>query len=286
MTGEADYQHTLLKIRSHMNAFTKTEVKAASYILDHPENVIYCSVTELAEKVNIGETTVLRFCRKLGFSGFQDFKLSLAQDLVNPSRQLHDDVSMDDDVHTLSQKLIAAQGHNLQESVDLLSSAHVEAAIDTLITAKKVMFFGVGASGLTAQDAAHRFSRIGKECEVQQDSHFQAMAAAGLTKGDVAVGLSISGSTKDTVRHLELAREAGARIICLTSNAKSPITKVADIELLMTARENPLQGGSLSGKIAQLAIIDILAVGVAMRIGDVALRSRNQTAKAVSDRMY
>ncbi|TDQ42229.1 MurR/RpiR family transcriptional regulator [Aureibacillus halotolerans] len=286
MTLEAEHQHTLLSIRSHMQAFTKTEVKVAKYIVDYAETIIYCSVTELAEKADVGETTVLRFCRKLGYSGFQDFKLSLAQDLVNPSSQLHDDVTMTDDVYTMTQKLIAGHNHNLQETGQLLAIDAVEAAITVLHQARKIVFFGVGASGLTALDGSHRFQRIGKECDAQQDTHFQAMAAARLGTEDVAVGLSTSGSTKDTVRHLEMAREAGAKSICITSNAKSPITKQADIELFMTAKESPLQGSSLSGKIAQLAVLDLLAVGVSMRMEDVAVTSRSKMAKAVSEKLY
>ncbi|MNP24006.1 HTH-type transcriptional regulator RpiR [compost metagenome] len=104
--------------------------------------------------------------------------------------------------------------------------------------------------------------------------------------GDVAVGISISGSTKDTIDSLNLAKQAGAQIIVITSNARSPITKLADIVLLMVGRENPLQGSSLSAKISQLAIIDILNVGVSLKIKDEALKYRELTARAITEKLY
>lgn len=107
-----------------------------------------------------------------------------------------------------------------------------------------------------------------------------------MNKGDVAVGLSISGSTKDTIDNLNIAKKAGARIIAVTSNARSPITKIADIVLIVVGRENPLQGSSLAAKMSQLAIIDILNVAVSLRMKDQAIKYREITAKATSDKLY
>ncbi|GIO87192.1 RpiR family transcriptional regulator [Paenibacillus faecis] len=286
MSSEQGMGKTLLSIRSHLNGLTKTEQKVAHFILDHAQDVIYHSVTELAERADVGETTVLRFCRKLKFQGFQDFKLSLAQDLVKPSDRLYNEVTEEDDASTLNRKVISMHIGALEQTSELVNSEQLEQAIALLHQADNINFFGVGSSGLTALQAAHSFSRIGKRSQAKTDTHFQAMAASLMRPGDVAVGISISGSTKDTIETLSLAKKAGAKIIVITSNARSPITKLADIVLLMVARENPLQGSSFSAKISQLVIVDILNVGVTLKIKEEALKFREVTAKAISDKLY
>jgi len=286
LSSEQGMGKTLLSIRSHLNGLTKTEQKVAHFILDHAQDVIYHSVTELAERADVGETTVLRFCRKLKFQGFQDFKLSLAQDLVKPSDRLYNEVTEEDDASTLNRKVISMHIGALEQTSELVNSEQLEQAIALLHQADNINFFGVGSSGLTALQAAHSFSRIGKRSQAKTDTHFQAMAASLMRPGDVAVGISISGSTKDTIETLSLAKKAGAKIIVITSNARSPITKLADIVLLMVARENPLQGSSFSAKISQLVIVDILNVGVTLKIKEDALKFREVTAKAISDKLY
>ncbi|MFD1178241.1 MurR/RpiR family transcriptional regulator [Paenibacillus puldeungensis] len=286
MLSEQGMGKTLLSIRSHLNGLTKTEQKVAKFILENAQDVIYHSVTELAERADVGETTVLRLCRKLKFHGFQDFKLSLAQDLVKPSDRLYHEVTEEDDAATLNRKVISMHIETLEQTSELVNPDQLEKAISLLYQATNISFFGVGSSGLTAQLAAHSFSRIGKNSIARSDTHFQAMSASLMRKGDVAVGLSISGSTKDTIDNLSLAKKAGAQIIVITSNARSPITKLADIVLLMVARENPLQGSSLSAKTAQLVLIDILNVGVSLKIKEEALKYREMTAKAISEKLY
>ncbi|NMO96547.1 MurR/RpiR family transcriptional regulator [Paenibacillus lemnae] len=277
---------TLLHIRSHFQGLTKTEQKAAKYIMEHAPEVIYLSVTELASRADVGETTVLRLCRKLKFQGFQDFKLSLAQDLVQPMDYLHTEITDQDDAASLTQKLITSHIHTLEQTRELLNPEELGKAVDILYEAADIQFFGVGSSGLTAVQAAQSFLRIGKRSGAGTDTHFQAVEAALMTGQSVAVGISISGSTKDTNDNLMLAKRAGARIIAVTSNARSPITKIADIVLLMVARENPLQSSSLSAKISQLSIIDLLNAGVSLRMKDQALKYKELTAKATSDKLY
>lgn len=277
---------TLLSIQSYLSSLSKSESIVARYVMDHSQNIIYLSVTELAEKASVGETTVLRFCRKLGFRGFQDFKLSLAQDLVQPVSHSHEEVAASDDTDQLSHKIITSLNYVLEETGEILDADHLETAIQLIRDADKVHFYGVGSSGLTAMEAAHSFTRIGKSSEATQDTHYQAMSASLLTDRDVAVGFSISGSTKDTNENLRIAKDMGAQIISVTHNARSPITKLSDVSLLMSAKENPLQGSSLSARIAQLAIVDMLCTGVTLRMKDEAAKYRKRTAQAVSEKLY
>ncbi|ALC89328.1 transcriptional regulator [Bacillus sp. FJAT-18017] len=270
---------TTLKIKSYYNSLTKTEKKAADYIVGNRNDIIYCSVTELADKADVGETTVLRLCRKIGFTGFQDFKLALAQETVMMTAPVESEQS-------IISKTAARHLKILEESRQLLDEEQVEKAVQIMLSSKNNFFFGVGSSGLTALQAVNVFTRIGIICDSKQDSHFQAISASLLDEDDCAIGISVSGSTKDTIRNLEIAKKAGAKIICITSNRKSPITKLADIVLLTSSKEGPLEGSSIVSQIAQLSVIDILHSAIMNKREDMAQTVRKVTAKAVSDKMY
>ena len=279
-----DLQNTVLLIKSLLNSFTKTEAKVADYVLANIENIIYMSVTELAEKADVGETTVLRFCRKLKFKGFQDFKITLARStsqLSKPSSNIEDK----DKAGIIKDKLIDSQIKVMEDMKSLLDSSKLEHAINCLVEATNIQFYGVGTSSLTASQGAHLFMRIGKSSDAKQDVHFQAMSTAFLNKSDVAIGLSVSGQTKDTVENLRLAKQSGATTICITSSARSPLTTVADIVLLTAAKENPLHGSSISSQIAQLIVLDILYMGILLKTPDKSMEFREKTARAVSEKL-
>ena len=277
---------TLLHIQSLLPSFTKSEQKVAQTVLSRTEEVIYFSVLDLAEKAEVGETTVLRFCRKIGFRGYQEFKLALARELVHPVKNLHGEVGEDDSLKTIAQKLDAANRKAIEDTTALFLPDELERCVELLLAARTIHFYGAGTSAMTAQDAKYTCLRLGLRVDAFSESHLQAMAAATLGAGDVAIGLSVSGSTKDTIESLKVAREAGATVICITHYRRSPITQEADITLLTAAQEGPLQGGSLAAKIAQLHVIDVLFTAVAMRIKEKALLYKERTAKAVLERKY
>jgi len=276
----------LLMIQSYIRSMTKAEKIVAEYVMDHHKDVIYFSVTELAERAKVGETTVLRFCRKLNFKGFQDFKLALAQDQAQKDVNIYENIIENDDLNTLIHKVTHSHVRIAEETRSLLEPDKLDRAINMIVHADNVHFFGVGSSGLAALQASHSFIRMGKKSEAKQDAHFQAIDASLLSEKDVAVGFSVSGSTKDTNESLKIAKEAGANIISITHNARSPITQISDVALLMSAWENPLQGSSLAAKMSQLAVIDILCLGVFLRMKEKAIEYREKTARAVSEKLY
>lgn len=277
---------TLLHIQSLRPSFTKSEQKVADIVLAQTESVIYLSVIDLAEKAGVGETTVLRFCRKIGFRGYQEFKLALAQELVHPVKNLHGEVGEDDSLVTITQKVTAFNRQAVEDTHAMLDTKLLERCVELFRTAGTIHFYGVGTSAVTALDAKYTFLRLGLKVDAFNESHLQAMAAATLGPGDVAIGLSVSGSTKDTIDSLKVAKQAGATVICITHYRRSPITNVADITLLTAAQEGPLQGGSLAAKIAQLHVIDVICTALTMRIKEKALLYKERTAKAVLERKY
>lgn len=274
------------KIRSEYKSLPPSEVKVADYVLKNPEEIIYLSVSELATAVDVSDSTIIRFCKDVGFKGYQEFKLFIAQDLVVTIENINEDISSDDDLKTLSQKITYSNKQAIDETMSVLNLEDLEKAIDQIAKAEKIQFFGVGASGITACDAKYKFLRIGKNVDCYTDAHLQAMSAATLNKKDLVVGISHSGSTKDVVDSCKIASDAGATVICITGHNKSPITKVADIKLLTATKEGPLGSGALRSKIAQLHMLDLIFTGVSLKLKEQTIEYTEKTAKAVIDKLY
>ncbi|QGG54854.1 MurR/RpiR family transcriptional regulator [Paenibacillus sp. B01] len=275
-----------LKVSSYYPSLTKSEQKVADYVLGASESIMYRSVTELADLSGVGETTVMRFCRAIGFKGYQDFKLALAQD-YSPHRQARDgspEAGEDDgDFPALVHRELASI---LADTMDLLDRTKLDEAVRRIHEAGYVQLFGVGTSGLTALDAKNRLLRIGLRAEAATDAHIQAMMAVTMGRGDVAIGISLSGSTLDTVDLLSKARQQGAYIIAITNYAKSPITAEADLVLLTAGKESPLEGGSIGAKMSQLLVIDLICEGLARHDLPRTREMRERMAKAVIERIY
>ncbi|WP_229776429.1 MurR/RpiR family transcriptional regulator [Alicyclobacillus cellulosilyticus] len=276
----------LLTINTLYPSFSKAEQKVADAVLANTEAVMYSSITDLAEMAGVGETTIIRFCRKLGFRGFQEFKLAVAQDLVSPRQQVMGKIEPSDGVDLIVQKVTAHNTQALDDSIRLLQPEALARASDALMRGRRLYFFGVGSSGITACDAQYRFMRLGFDAHVATDAHVIAMQCALVTPEDVVFGISTSGSTKDLVDAVRIAKSQGACIICLTSHARAPITSLADVVLLAAAKESPLQGGAFASKLVQIHVLDILSTIVSTRLGDRAVQAMEQTAKAVLDKLY
>ncbi|TMV50211.1 MurR/RpiR family transcriptional regulator [Paenibacillus mesophilus] len=281
-----DLNNTLLKISSIYTSLTKSEQKVADVVMKEPEAAVFYTITDLSEKAGVGETSVIRFCRKLGFKGYQEFKLSVAQNLSTPSQNIHGDIQDEDELSVVVKKISAMNRQNIENTTTLLDEENLRKAISIIREAKKLYFFGVGSSGITAIDGKYRFMRLGYDCSAENDAHIIAMNAALLKKGDVVIGVSTSGSTKDLVDALEIAKRKGARILCLTSHARSPVTQFADVVLLTASKESPLQGGSFSSKMSQIHALDVLSTAVALGQKERTYEALEMTAKAVLDKLY
>src|SRR5690625_1442727 len=211
-----------LTIESYYPSLTKSEKKAADFILNKGDNILNYSITDFSEEAHVSESTILRFCRRIGMKGYQDFKLTLAKGLTEPkSSSLTLKGENADYVDLICDNTIKA----IQNISVLMNRKELDEAVDLIYKSRNVYFFGVGTSGLTALDAKNRFIRIGKHVDAIVDPHIQAMIAASLTENDLVIGISISGSTQDTIDSLKIARNNGAKVIALTYYLRSPITK-------------------------------------------------------------
>ncbi|SFB59486.1 transcriptional regulator, RpiR family [Cohnella sp. OV330] len=284
--GTSGGANTLLVLSSIYNSLTRTEKKIADVIQLDPEAVVYITLTDLAEKAGTGETSVLRLCRKIGFKGYQEFKLSLAQDLVVPVRNVHSEIEETDDIRAMAAKITAENTKAIENTLNMLDTTQMERAIDAIGAARKIYFFGVGSSGNTALDAKYRFMRLGYDTEAVIDPHMMAMTAALMQDGDVVFAVSTTGSTKDIVDAVRLAKQKSVFLICLTSHLRSPLTQFADVVLLSKSRETPLQGGAFSSKLSQIHVLDILSTATAIRFKDKAYEALGRTSKSVLDKIY
>lgn len=277
----------LSSIHSNYNNLTNTEKKVADYVLENMKNVVYMSITDLADACGVGESSIFRFCKSLGYKGYQEFKIALAHSITveNEIPQLTDHVTMGDSMEQVASKVLSNNISALNETFNLLNFEDIEKAVQYIVNAERVLFFGVGSSLVTAWEAKNKFMRITNKTECLLDSHLQMMSAALMTERDVAVVISYSGSTKDTIELARKAKERGATVISITRFTKSPLTHYSDLTLLCGANEGPLQGGSLSAKISQLYLLDMLYVEYFKCTHEESIVNKESTATAVSEKM-
>lgn len=265
-------------MEQHKHTFTKSENKIYDYILKHPNKVLYHSLTELSEFSGAAEATVLRFFRKLGFKGFQDFKFLFAQE-VPPANNSSQDESF---VYRIRNSIVQA----IEDSSEVVDMDTLEECIKAIDASQDVVIFGIGSSGIAGLDMQNRLMRIGKQVNAITDSHFQIMRASSLNEKSVVIAISLTGSTKDIVDAVQLAKEKNATVIALTNYVKSPLTKYADFVLLSSAKESPLDSGSLVSKIAQLYLIDLICTGLTMNNVEDAESVRREITEHIAGKLY
>ncbi len=265
--GRIHLSSCLARIESalaHNNLFP-AERKIAAYILANPQNVIPCSVQELATNAKASEATIVRFCRALGYTGYKEFKLALAAEVRGSVEIGHDDVAKGDDVMGITRKVFQSDLQAIADSLEVLDGAEMERAIAALDQASRIELYGVGSSASTALDAYYRFLRLGLPVNIVNDPYMQAIVSSQLGPGQVAFAISHSGRTEEVIFALSKAKEQGATTICLTSNNRGAVLQYADIKLTTAAREAIFRSQAMASRIAHLSVVDALYVNLAMR---------------------
>ena len=218
------------------------------------ENIIYFSITEFAAAAGVAEATVLRFCRSLGFNGYQDFKLSLAQEIGPVHKKINEKSYIYDICDSYMEMLDRCRQR--------VSLDRVEQAVQYLCSAKTICCFGVGNSYVPALELHNRLMKMGIYSQCERDLHLQNIQISSCDERDVLVIFSVSGGTKDSVELAAAARKCGMKIIVVTSYERSPLTRYADIVLAAVPCEHPVEAGSLTGKIVQIFLVDVLCTGI------------------------
>ena len=275
-----------VRIKGTYASLRTAEQRVADFILKHPEDLIYLTVTELAERTQTSESTVVRLCQKIGYKGYQEFKIILARDLVGPTQTIYEEISQNDPVSSVKAKIFQANQQALRDTLEVLSDSELEAAVNALVGAPKIEMYAIGGSGPVAEDARHKFLKLGITSIAISDADLMAMSASLLKRGDVAIGISHTGASRDVCDALETAKKGGAITICITHRSTSPITKVSDIKLFTAAKETAFGSDAMSSRIAQLTIIDTLYLGVALSSYDRSLQNIHKTREATAGKRY
>lgn len=276
-------QNILGKIRSSYARFSEKEKKYADYMLNNPEKFIHSTINEVAEDLNVAEATVFRFSKRIGYKGYQAMKIALATEVRSPVQQIYEQISEQDNEKTVAEKVFKSNIQTLENTYQILDGNAIKRAVERLVRAQRVHFYGTGGSAVIAMDAFHKFIRSGKQSFAFLDSHFQLMSAAQLTKDDVAVVISHSGTNKDTIRILETAIENGAMTIGITGFPKSPISQKVDVALYTSSEETEYRSEALASRIGQLSLIDALYVNVMMSDRVDAKQSMEKVREAISE---
>lgn len=269
-------------IIARMEQLTATERKLGKYILENYDKVLSYNVAELAKHARVSDASVVRFCRSLGYKGFQDFKMSIARDVLPQDQQVNPILNRDDDAEMICKKTFASDINVLNRTLAGLNIKDMEMLGERLLNARKIAFFGTGGSQMVIQDAAHKFLKVGIHVVAHQDVDMQMMEAALLDERDVAVGVSFSGNNVRVNDCLKNARDNGAFCVGILSERKSPMRKLADKLVYSCYDETIFQSESVSTRIAQLAILDSLVNIISMQSYDKSIRAISLTREATA----
>lgn len=256
----------LIKIRNMKDSLTPVERMVAEFILDNLDEIPHLSIKNLAQMSKTSDASVLRFCKTLGYSGYRNFIVSISASLGSMDEEQKDqytDIQPGDDLSIIISNVSRNNCKSIEDTLSILDRNEVERAVKALIRSQRIVFFGIGASGLVGKDAEQKFTRINKMCHTYTDGHSQLTAASMLGKNDVAIFISNSGKTVEILEALDMANRNGACCIAITKYNKSELADKARIVLNISTPELTIRSGAMGSRIAMLTIIDILFSGVA-----------------------
>jgi RpiR family carbohydrate utilization transcriptional regulator len=260
-------QNLFKAIQQTHEQLRKSERKVADYVLEHRAKVVQMRIVDLAAAAGVSEPTVVRFCRAIGFDGFQGFKLTLAQFVASNTSYEQFRLDSRDSVEEFKEKIFDSTMGNLMRVKSDLDAANLEKAIVALAQTKRVDCYGFGASAPICSDAQHKFFRLNMSAAAYSDPHLQTMAAVTLQPGDVVIAISQTGRTKDLLHTTQLAMDAGATVIALCPS-NTPLAQQVQIPLYIDLDEDKELNTLMSSRITQMVVIDVLAVGVTMQLGE------------------
>ncbi|MGR3869029.1 MurR/RpiR family transcriptional regulator [Streptomyces graminifolii] len=256
-------------IRTELPRLAGSLRKVGELILEDPAAVTHCSAAELGRRTGTSQATVTRFCRAVGLDSYQHLLIELAQERGRGevsdwgTAEIGPDISPDDDLERVVQVVGSADLRAVQQTIDRIDLDAVERAATAAARARRIDVYGIGGSGAIAQETETRLFRIGCAVRGWTEVHAAATSAALLTPADVAIGISQSGSTRETIEPFELAKERGATTIALTSDPRSSLARAADIRLISSSSATSFPTGIIGARHSVLVLIDCLYVRIA-----------------------
>lgn len=264
MNAEAPQQNILEVVRLARESLRKSDRKVADVVLADPRRFLSATVADTAVMADVSQPTVIRFCTAIGCEGFQDFKLRLAKSLALGTPATHSVLLDSDGPETVFDKIFDYTITSLDWARNRIDKRSLARAVDLLVAAKGIEFFGFGASGIVAQDAQQKFPLFGVPCGAQMDAHQQIMVASLMGPDHVAVVISNTGATTSIIEIADIARANGAKVIGLIG-MDSPLTQHCDVPILIETLDNTNIYTPTISRIAALTVIDVLSTAVALR---------------------
>ena len=250
----SENENLLLRLRQGVDGYSRTQQKLGEFVLSDPAKVVYLTITELARESDTSEASVTRLCRTLGCKGYTEFKMALALDLQQGQPVEHSGDEIDNVVNESVQAL--------QDTAKLLDRTLLESAALALHQAQSVQIYGVAASAILGEYLHYKLLRLGKPAQLFSDMHRAAMNATTLSKNTLVVAISSSGSTRDLLHVVKLARKQGVRVLALSNTPRSPLASLSDIQLVAAKPEGPLSAGALNAKVGVMLLVELLTTSL------------------------
>lgn len=273
----------LSKINSSEIKFTKSEKLLIKYINKGIDEFSYKSISEIAKDIGVGESTITRFSKKLGFASFQDFKVTLACETNDMHTNNIIDESIDNKEHSKEtcKKILNNNIYVLESTSQSINYDNIHKCSDMIRKANRIFFIGIGYSGIIAQDINYKCMRIGINSNCFSDTHTILMMSSILTKDDVLVCISHSGETEDIIKAINIAKTNNVNIISITNDYNSKISKLSDISLSYVSNETIFETGSMYSKLAQMFILDLIYTQLVKDMGGIAINNKLKTTDAI-----
>ncbi|WFL69653.1 MurR/RpiR family transcriptional regulator [Pantoea sp. X85] len=246
-----DNENILLHLRQGLPGYSPTLQKLGDFILTDPQKVLYLTITELARETDTSEASVTRLCRHLGCKGYTEFKMALALDVQHNQPAA---VASGDSIDMLVEETVQA----LRDTGKFINREVLQNAVEALHQANTIQIYGVAASAITGEYLHYRLLRLGKSAQLFGDMHRAAMNASTLREGDLVIAISASGSTKDVMHVVKVAKKQNARVLMLSNTLRSPMGSLADMLLVAARPEGPFNAGALSGKVGAMMLVEVL----------------------------
>lgn len=262
---------------------TKSDKILIEYIKRNIDDVFYKSISQISKESGIGEATITRFSKKMGYSGLQDFKVTLAREISGAKSRkiINRNIENDETVSESMGKILSANIRTLENTHNIIDPEMIKKSSDMIINADKIFFMGVGYSGIMAIDSNYKFMRIGFNCMGIESTHDMIMMASLMNEKDVIVAISHSGETKEIIKAINIAKSNGVGIISITENKESELRDLSDVNIGYVSGESILETGSISSKMAQIFIVDAIYTQVVKEKSEMAVESRIKTTDAI-----
>ncbi|QWA11112.1 MurR/RpiR family transcriptional regulator [Sodalis ligni] len=248
-----------LRLETVRSSLTPTERKLADYILSHADSAIHCTISELAAAAEVSVATVTRLAQNSGYSGYSQLRVWLAKDLVLiPPPASGEDLNVSDEVGVIRDKLVAATTQSMTDTQKMLNIDALLAAAQSIAQAGRIDIYGIGGSATVCIDIRHKFLKLGLPVACYSDNDLMMISSAGLKSGDLAMGISHTGRSEPVVAAISSAAQAGARTMAMTHDPFSPLARIADLTLTYSAKTTVFSSDSMTGRLSQLMITDIL----------------------------